>query len=238
MGLFDEQFAEVKRFLAEARRGGKVREFRAFSVPEWPAGSSLVLEEDTATELGNPKTASLSIMLWSEAHAIEDGLISLVGPDVGEVKERSLPYAQVLMVRGLFEDEYESYQELRDAVYDTRLSGFMVRTRPSRQTLWCRVGREAVEQGFSLRYLGAAFVKRLKEVPSASGAEVLFVTSSADDVERLAGAAADARRIIEAMMKMYEEKSFDCETCEYRDVCDEVMELKKMREKLAGEKAV
>jgi len=75
-------------------------------------------------------------------------------------------------------------------------------------------------------------------VTSASGVEVLFVTSSPGDVERLSGAAADARRIIEAMMKMYEEKNFDCETCEYSDVCDEVMELKKIREKLADEKAV
>jgi CO dehydrogenase/acetyl-CoA synthase beta subunit len=238
VGLFDEQLTEVKRFLSEARREGKVREFRAFGTPPWPEGSSLVLEEDTALELGNPKTASLSVLLWADGQAIEDGLISLVGPDVGETKERSLPFAQVLLVRGSFEDEYESYQELRDAVYDTRLSGFMVRTRPSMQSLWCRVGREAVEQGFSLRYLGAELVKRLKEVPSASGVEVMFVASSPDDVERLSGAASGARRIIEAMMKMYEEENFDCETCEYRDVCDEVMELKKIRDKLAGEKAV
>ena len=238
MGLFDEQLTEVKRFLSEARRAGGVREFRAFSTPAWPAESSLVLEEDTAIELGNPQTVSLSLLLWTGGHAVEDGLISLVGPDVGESGELSLPFAQVLMVRGSFEDEYESYQALRDAVYDTRLSGFMVRTRPSKHSLWCRVAREALEQGFSLRYLGAAFVKRLKEVPSASGVEVLFVTSSLDDVERLSGAAAEARRIIEAMMKLYEEKSFDCEPCEYRDVCDGVMELKKIREKLAGEKAV
>jgi CO dehydrogenase/acetyl-CoA synthase beta subunit len=192
----------------------------------------------TAGELGNPRTASLSILLWTESHAVDDGLISLVGPDVGEVKERSLPFAQVLIVRGSFEDDYESYQGLRDSVYDTRLSGFMVRARPSKQSVWCRVGREAVKGGFSLRYLGAAFAKSLKEVRSTWGVEALFVTSSADDVERLAGAAVDARRIIEAMMKMYEEKSFDCEVCEYRDVCDEVMDLKKIRDKLADEKAV
>ena len=238
MGLFDEQLTEIKRFIAEARRGGKVREFRAFSAPPWPAELSLILEEDTAIELGNPRTASLSLLLWSEGHAVEDGLISLVGPDVGEVTERSIPFAQVIIVRGSFEDEYESYQRLRDAVYDTRLSGFMVRALPSRQSLWCRVGREAFKQGFSLRYLGAALAKSVKEVPSASGVEVLFVTSSTDDVERLGGAAGGARRIIEAMMKMYEEKSFDCETCDYRDVCEEVMELKKIREKLADEKAV
>ena len=55
---------------------------------------------------------------------IEDGRVTLVGPDVGEVPERSLPFAQVLMAKGSFADEYDSYRDIRDAVYDTRLSGF------------------------------------------------------------------------------------------------------------------
>jgi len=37
---------------------------------------------------------------------------------------------------------------------------------------------------------------------------------------------------------MYQEQNFDCETCEYADVCDTVMDLKKIRKKLADDKAV
>ncbi len=72
---------------------------------------------------------------------------------------------------------------------------------------------------------------------AVTGAEVLFVPSSVAEVERLDTAASGARRIIEALMKMYEEKNFDCETCEYKDVCDEVMDLKKIRERLTDQKA-
>ena len=237
MGLFDEQLAEVEQFLAEERSAGNVREFRAESTPQWPSERSLVLEDDTAVELGNPRIASLSFLIWSEGWEVDDGGISLIGPDIGEMDKRSVPFAQVLIASGEFTDEYESYRDVREAMYDTVLEGFMVRTMPSRQTIWCRVSGDAVERGFSLEDLGSALIANLREVESVSGAEALFVTSSVADVERLAPPASGARRIIEALMKMYEEKNFDCETCEYKDVCDEVMDLKKIRERLTDQKA-
>jgi hypothetical protein len=40
------------------------------------------------------------------------------------------------------------------------------------------------------------------------------------------------------MMKMYQENNFDCETCEYQDVCETVMDLKQIRKKLTDGKAV
>jgi len=236
LGLFDEQVAAVERFLAEERSAGNVREFRAGSRPAWPSEQSLVLEDDTAIELGNPRIASLSSLVWSEG-PVEDGRISLVGPDVSEMDERGVPFAQVVIAGGKFTDVYESYRDVREAIYDTVLEGFMVRTMPSRQSIWCRISREAVSGGFSLEDLGDALIWNLKTVEPVTGAEVLFVTSSVADVERLAPAASGARRVIEALMKMYEEKNFDCETCEYRDVCDEVMDLKKIRERLADQKA-
>ena len=40
------------------------------------------------------------------------------------------------------------------------------------------------------------------------------------------------------MIKMYEEMNFDCETCEYVEVCEEVVELKQIRERLKEERGV
>lgn len=235
MGLFDTQVQEIRSFLEEKRRAGEVSEFRAETRTEWPLESSLVLEEDSGLELGKPDIGSIFFILWAGESEVEDGLISLVGPDAGEAVERSIPFAQVVMVRGSFTDEYDCYRELRDAVYDIGLKGFMVRTLPSRQSIWCRVGREALEEGFSLGDVGTALVKTLKDVDFVSGVEVLFVTSCREDLERLGPTAAGARRLVEAMMKMYEEENFDCSTCEYQDVCETVGELKMMKEKLASE---
>jgi len=164
--------------------------------------------------------------------------VLLAGPDVTESAELSLPFAQVLVAQGSFPNEYDSYRDLRDAVYDTHLEGLSVRTMPSKQTLWCRVSRDAFSSGLSLAHLGAAYIDALKEVPGVAAAEALFVTSSAADVAKLQRAASGAQRLVDAMMKMYQEQNFDCETCEYQDVCDTVMDLKKIRKKLADGKAV
>lgn len=236
VGLFDEQLEEIQIFYQAKENEGALRAFAAEEPPSWPEGQSLILEDDTALELGNPRIASLSFLVWSEGNGVEDGRVSLVGPDIGDAGGGSVPFAQVVMATGEFTDQYECFRDVREAVYDTRLEGFSVRTMPSRQTIWCRVGKEAMEDGLSLVDLGSALVESLKEVEFVSGAEVLFVTSSAEDVEELAPAAEGAQRKINAMMKMYEERNFDCETCEYRDVCDNVIELKKMKKQLEREK--
>ncbi|MHB8895805.1 MAG: hypothetical protein ACYC99_11610 [Candidatus Geothermincolia bacterium] len=238
MGLFDEQLKEVRGHILEWRESGYLRELSTADREPWPRGSSLVLQEDVALEIGNPRIASLSMLLWSEGSDVVSGRVSLVGPDIGEAAEPSIPFARVLIASGVFPDEYDSYRDLRDAVYDTHLEGLSVRTMPSKQTVWCRVSRGAFGSGLSLVDLGAAYIDSLEEVDGVTAAEALFVTSSAADVARLSGAASGAQRLVEAMMKMYQEQNFDCETCEYQDVCDTVMDLKKIRKKLADDKAV
>ncbi|MBU1671756.1 MAG: hypothetical protein KKF41_01280 [Actinobacteria bacterium] len=233
MGLFNEQLKQVKALIEEWSGEGRLRTLEPGASP-WPRGYSLVLQEDTGLELGNPSGASLSILAWGEPSEVCDGRVSLVGPDVAEAGGGSIPFGQVVLVGGEFDNEYDSFRDIRDAVYDTHLDGFSVRTLPSRQTVWCRVSTEAREGGFSLADLGAALIEELKTVEPVSCAEVLFVTSERDDVERLAEPARGAQRVIEAMMKMYQEANFDCETCEYKEVCDSVMDLKKIRDRLAG----
>jgi CO dehydrogenase/acetyl-CoA synthase beta subunit len=233
MALFDEQLHEVRESMDGWREAGSSREYHAGERAPWPDGSTVVLEEETALELGNPSGASMSFLLWTENEIVDDGRITLVGPDVGETVERSVPFAQVVVVKGGFANEYDSYRDIRDAMYETRSRGFSVRTMPSRQSIWCRVARDAADAGFSLVDLGSSLIESLREVVGVAGAEVLFVTSSVEDVRKLSGAAAGAQRIVDAMMKMYQEENFDCETCEYQDVCDTVMDLKKIREKLA-----
>lgn len=233
MALFDEQLDELNRIKAGWLEAGMAREFRAGERAPWPEGSTVVLEEETALELGNPSGASIFFILWTESGGVEDGRITLVGPDVSEVTERSVPFAQVVVVSGRFSNEYDSFRDIRDAVYEARSDGLSVRTMPSRQSIWCRVAKGAADGGFSIVDQGSALIETLKEVDGVTGAEVLFVTSSVEDVRKLSAPAAGAQRIVDAMMKMYQEENFDCETCEYQDVCDTVMDLKKIREKLA-----
>ena len=236
--MFDEQLRAVHRLVERWKAAGSLRELDARTRAPWPSGRSLVLEEDSALEVGNPRLASVSMLLWSEEGPAVGGGVSLIGPDLGEAGAPGLPFAQVLIASGRFDDEYDSYRDLRDALYDTRLEGLSVRTMPSRQTVWCKVSKDALASGMSFADLGGAYLRALEGVEGVSTAEALFVTSSADDVAQLAGAASGAQRLVDAMMKMYQEQNFDCDTCEYQDVCDTVMDLKKIRNRLTEDRTV
>ncbi len=168
--------------------------------------------------------------------SLRDGRITLVGPDFPAASASSLPFAQVLMVGGDFSDEYDCYRDLRDATYNVRLRGFMTRVFPGRQSIWCRVSKEALAGGFSVQVLGSSLIQALKKLEFVRSVEVLFVTSSREDVEELSGPADKVLDIVEALIKMYEEMNFDCEECEYVEVCDEVVELRQIREKLKAER--
>ena len=237
MGLFDEQRGRVEAFRAAKRASAEVREFQAGDLPAWPRGASLILEEDAALELGRPDDGSVFFLLWSERDDVTDGRISLVGPDVGEMQKERVPLGLVLTASGAFVNEYDCYREIRDAVYRTELAGFMVRTLPSRQSMWCRVDREALAGGFSLRHLAAALIAALREAPFVTGAEALVVTSGKDDLAGLEQAASETLQIVSAMIKMNEEMDFDCESCEFFEVCRTVEELRGIRKRLLERRA-
>ncbi len=236
MGLFEQPLAEIREFIDAKHREGKARELPFAPVLPLTSSTQVILSEDTGLELGNPGTASRSLLLWGSEENVRDGLITLVGPDFPAAGSASLPYAQVLMVAGDFTDEYDCYRDLRDATYNVRLRGFMTRIFPGRQSIWCRVSKEALAGGFSAQILGSSLIQALKKLDFVHGAEALMVTSSKQDVEELAGPADKVMDIVEALIKMYEEMNFDCETCDYVDVCEEVVELRRIRDRLKAER--
>jgi CO dehydrogenase/acetyl-CoA synthase beta subunit len=97
---------------------------------------------------------------------------------------------------------------------------------------WCRISREAVSAGFSSAVLGSHLIKMFKEKEYVKAAEIVFITSSPEDVRALGNIVGPAAKVIAAMNKMAYEMEFDCDDCEYQDVCDDASDLKRMRERL------
>lgn len=238
MGLFREPLEEIFRYRERARALGKVREFACSPFTLWPERRSLVLQEDTLVELGS-SSGSLFLVLWTGDHreALHPGRISLIGPDVNEIDGGGMPFALIVLVRGQFEDEYETHRELRDAIFDTEPVGLSTRIWPARQKIWCRISREALAGGFSLFRYGCTLIKNLGGLQGVSGVEIIFATEAAAEWERqLHPVAEKVQGIVEALIKMYEEMNFDCEECEYNEVCAEVTTLREIRERLREER--
>jgi hypothetical protein len=241
LGLFDEPLAEIAAWREERRASGELRSLPYDPVNTWPVESSLVLREDTALELGATGRSSLSLLLWTERRDLvpEDAVLLLGGdlsPQLAEDAAAPLAFGQLVLVLGRFPDEYDAYRDLRDVVYETRASGVSTRVWPDRLQLWSRVSRRALQEGFTLEAYGNAIIKRLREREEPQAAQVAFILGRQEELDRLRPAAEKARDVVDALIKMYEEMNFDCESCEYLEVCDEVAELRLIRDRLKGER--
>lgn len=238
MELFKESLENLASYLENVRAGNNLREYDYNPFAAWPEKQSLVLREDTAVELGSAR--SLFMVLWTgRPEAIRPGRILLIGPDPSGLADRGrseTPFTQVVLVQGSFRDDYETYRELRDTVFDTRPEGVSMRFWPDRQKVWCRVGREALDKGFNLMRYGCALIKRLGSLPAVKAAEVIFATEAPDGCALPASFIRRVGDTVEALQKMYEETHFDCESCEYNEVCEEVEALREIRERLRKER--
>jgi CO dehydrogenase/acetyl-CoA synthase beta subunit len=235
MELFLDTILNVRALLAQTP--GK-RSWPAAGTPVWPAGGgrNIVLREDMGLELGSPQKESLSCLLWTQdSSLIEDGRITLAGPDLPESQGMSLPFGKVVLaaVEGFTEDNaYDRHKDLDYLRYDLDLKGFMMRSASQYLREWCRIAASALRGGFSVRILGAELIRLFRTKPYVKAIEVVCFTSSPGDVARLREITSPAERIIAAMNKMAGEFDFDCSSCDYRDVCDEADGLKGMRDRL------
>jgi CO dehydrogenase/acetyl-CoA synthase beta subunit len=240
--IFDEDIAWLRRYIESRReRGRDVRMLDSGSgekrYPDFPRAekASIVLREDTWLELGHPNTSSIAPALVTERiDLVDDGAITLIGPDIPEVKG-SLPFAQVLLIAST-ELRDEDYRKINSFQYQLELDGYMVKAIPSSLTIWSRVSKGSAGRGFCFEILGRAIIDGYKSAFSIPSLEIVFVTSSDEDVDELKGLRRKITRIISAMNKMMEEMSFDCSSCEYLDVCGDVRRLGAMRERLIRQK--
>ncbi len=242
MRFFEELIEEVRDFVEE-RRGNAVVEESAGGRSRWPAGQRgrIVMQADTAVELGHPNTASTAFHLWTtEADRVRDGRVTLIGPDLDRAAGDRLPFGKAVLLQVEDFDEencYERHADIGRMRFDLLISGYMLRAVKQAGREWSRVSKEALRQGFSLPTLGHELVELYRGHPHVRAAEILLVTSSVEDVRALERIAERSERMVQAFNKMVLEMDFDCDSCDYTDVCNEAGSLQAMRRKLKEEKS-
>jgi CO dehydrogenase/acetyl-CoA synthase beta subunit len=238
MGLFDKEISEIREFLAGAETHPRRLEYRYSAPVQWPRGmgKSVVLSQDTAVELGNPRVESCSFVVWDDNPGrVRDGAITLIGPELSECDGMSIPFGKVIIagVSGFTaENSYDRYREMDNVRYDLDLRGYMLRAASQYQREWSRVSHEALREGFSFRVLGGSLIDAMKKTGYVESVEVIFITSSPEDVRSIRPISEGAGKIIGAMTKMIDELDYDCGSCSYNDVCSDVADLRSMRQQL------
>ncbi|MDA3896013.1 MAG: hypothetical protein PF482_07700 [Desulfobacteraceae bacterium] len=238
MGLFDKHYSDVTAFLDQKKRQGIISEHFHTKKTDWPSekNRNLVLGQDTAVELGNPKNASTSFLLWAnKPDKIKNGRITIVGRDLPLLSGKQVSFGKIVIVDAADFNEdntYDRYREMELLRYDIHLKGYMMRGVSQQQREWSRVSNEAISNGFSFQHLGGALIDQFSQMPYVRSVETIFITSSKEDVLEMQNISNNVMQLISAMNKMAEEMSFDCDECEYNAVCGDVEELRSMRDAL------
>jgi len=113
----------------------------------------------------------------------------------------------------------------------------MMRGVSQQQREWSRVSIDAINNGFSFKHLGGALIDQFSQMPYVRSVETIFIASNREEVLEAKAISDDVFRVISAMNKMADELSFDCDTCDYNDVCGDVAELRAMRNALKNKEA-
>ncbi|MBN1497083.1 MAG: hypothetical protein JXA07_09965 [Spirochaetes bacterium] len=241
MKLFEDIIIELRSWMGGMREHAPEYAEHNAGADDWPAGErgNIVMQVDTGVELGNPRDESASFLLWtSDLSLVKDGRITRIGPDVSACRGRSVPFgkAAILAVTGFTKDNcFERHREMELVRSGLNLKGYMMRATSQHMREWSRISTGAVENGFSLAILGSSLINRYRSLPYVAAAEMLFVTSAPEHVRALQRIGIRSGRLIAAMSKMVQELSFDCDTCDYNDICSEVDVLKSMRRSMKKE---
>ena len=244
MTAFDDHIRQVAAFVATMRRQG--RPVRQFTLPRGVdelcaglpiqvgagANRGIILRSETFVELGNPDAGSCGFGLWTENPSLlEDGRVTLVGPDIAESPLGSLPFGQVVMVggAGLTDDDQPAIGQAQ--IVADQIEGYMVRS--SSRNIWSRVSKPVGARGFSFDTLARALMFLIKSaVPRVDAVEIVFVTSSKGDVLTLNETAESALAIGRAALKEHwKARGYDldcdlhCGSCHDKTVCDDIRKV-------------
>jgi CO dehydrogenase/acetyl-CoA synthase beta subunit len=130
---------------------------------------------------------------------------------------------------GLKPEDHEKLQQAQHVA--DQIEGYMVRT--TSENVWGRVSVDAAAKGFDFETLGRALMGLVKaEAPAVSAMEILFVTSSKEDVKRLNGIVSEVKEIGSEILKEtwkargYDlDCDYDCASCTDQTVCDDVRDV-------------
>lgn len=252
MSVFNPYISQITKYIEQLRKKGlPVKQINCPVSPNQlvaglpikigaKSSSGVILRSDTFVELGSPDAGSAAFFLWTEnTSKLKDCRITLIGPDIPESEGASLPFGQVLIIGGTGLDVSDHGDLERIQHVGDQIEGYMIKSVPQRT--WSRISRGSADKGFNFEMLGRALIHIYKSTaPKIEAMEVIFVTTSRDDVEALGKIGEQVRKISDNITKEtwkargYDIECFsvwDCDSCPDSSVCKEIKEMIGVRKK-------
>jgi len=196
------------------------------------ANPNIILRSETFVELGDPTVGSCAFVLWTDtASLIRNGRITLIGPEIQEAGGKCLPFGQIVLVGGkdLGPDDHQSVGQAQYVA--DQIEGYMIRS--TSRNIWSRVSKDAAAKGFCFEALGRSLMAIYRSsLPKVEAMEIVFITSSKEDVLHLNDFATEVREISANIVKEHWKArgydldcDLDCRSCRDKDVCDDIRKI-------------
>ncbi len=178
-----------------------------------------VRKDDLYLEMGGGKTQCTELCKLAEMDRIEDGRVTVVGPDVKDIKKGDrLPLGIYVQVAGRqMQTDFEPILERQIHHLINYMQGIM--HIGQRDISWIRVGDAAVEKGFTLKHIGVVLHAKFHQDFGniLDKVEVTLYTNK-DDVDKLTARARKEYRSrderVESMTDETTETYYSCTLCQ------------------------
>lgn len=122
-----------------------------------------IRKDDLYMECGGGRTSAVEVLISKEMEEVQDGLVTVEGPDVKDVKLGDrLPLAILVEVAGReMQSDFEPILERQFHHLINYIQGIM--HIGQRNIMWIRVGKAAVEKGFSFEHVGKVLHGKLHQ---------------------------------------------------------------------------
>jgi CO dehydrogenase/acetyl-CoA synthase beta subunit len=217
--------------------------FKKFNIQvELEGSKEIILQDETKLELGGVNKKSFSLIYpFAQVKLIDDGSITLIGPEINEIVEEKIDFGLLVLI-GFEKITEKDFDNLRQFNFISNgIEGFMIRTIPRR--FWCRISEVALNKNFSFELFGNAIMYLYKERfgDLIKCMEIIFLNSNSELIDEFIRLTSDIHKEINKkwLDKIEEWKKridcdydWECDECPYIETCDQVKEVLEERKKM------
>lgn len=233
MRVFDKSIEKTFEILKDFDQ--TIYEFAPNSSWKRLDSSELILGKDTAVELGpsNLKGAAYT-MVTTNSSLIKENKIRIIGDDIKKLKGKSVSFGKIAILKVKELDEKVSYSKIKDlerVKFRVHLEGYMIRASTQQKRETVRISNDAMNQGLSFEKIGNSLIEEYLKNDLVENAEIIFVTRKDKAIGDLNIIASKVKEITDAMNHIFDDIEFDCHSCNFSVICDEIDGMKEMHKK-------
>ncbi len=212
---------------------GRKISFDPASAWECLENTEFIMQRDAGLELGGAGMPSVNYTCVTTSGKVLEDEILVYGKDIREIKGDTA-FARIVILEtedlGEDKDQEKAFQAIRNLEfvrYHVFPKGYMVRVSSQSNQEQVRISSAALKGGIDFARVGAAYIKKYKEVSQVRKVRVIFITDT-ELVKVLSPNADKVDAITKTLTHILDGLPTDCGHCSMKPVCDEVEGMREL----------